>query len=573
MTLLSAKTSVANAVRIAAAKGIKYAVISPGSRNAPLTISLDEHPNITCLNIPDERVAGFFALGMAQELQSPVILCCTSGSAALNYAPAIVEAYYQKIPLLIYTADRPTEWIDQRAGQTMRQHEVYANYIKSSYQLLSEAKQRDHLWYNDRIINQAVDETMIDGPGPVHVNFPMREPLYDLIKLEELSPPKVVTSIQRKNVLPESAIDELKEAWSRHDSVLVIIGQRARSERFDRAIEALSTLSHVIILTENTSNVCATKVYRSIDRLIDSIGPEEYSAFTPSLVISCAGPIVSKKIRFMLRDMNIAEHWHVDPVDQYVDTYRALTQNVPLMIQELVPIVSQVDHRVDQRFMANWKRREADTKSAHDVYVDQVEWCDLQVMNAIHERVPGGQFHIASSTPVRYTQLFETRMDLQYRANRGVSGIDGCTSTAAGAAYVCDEVVTLVTGDIAFFYDSNAFWHHHVGDNLRVIMINNEGGNIFRYVKGPQRTSQFEKHFEAHHVTTAKGIAEAYHVNYLTAMDAESLEDQLDIIYNHDYVGPVILEIFTPRELNIQILKDYFAYIKSKVRPADAESD
>jgi len=187
-------------------------------------------------------------------------------------------------------------------------------------------------------------------------------------------------------------------------------------------------------------------------------------------------------------------------------------------------------------------------------------------MDIIHNEIPGGQMHVASSTPVRYTQLFETREDLQYRSNRGVSGIDGCTSTAVGAAYGTDELVTIVTGDIAFFYDSNAFWHHHVGDNLRVIMINNEGGNIFRYVKGPQQTAQFEKHFEAHHKTTAAGLASTYGIDYRLVSDESTLRDALKEIYASDFNHPVIVEITTPRDENIEVLKDYFQFLSDQVQ-------
>ena len=566
MTWLSAKISIANAVTICAEKGLCYAVISPGSRNAPLTISLDEHPKIECLNIPDERVAGFFALGLAQQIAKPVIICCTSGSAVLNYAPAIAEAFYQKIPLLILTADRPTEWIDQRAGQTMRQKDVFQNYVKASFEMMGEAEQKDHLWYNDRIVNQAIDLTTLDGCGPVHVNFPLRQPLYDCIDIQQLKLPKIVTSIQRKNVLPASAIKELNEDWGNHKSVLVIIGQQGRSASFDRAIESISILPHVVVLTETTSNVCADQVFRSIDRLIDSIVKEEYADFAPDLVISCGGALVSKKIRFMLRDMSIKSHWHVDPNDSYLDTYMSLTRNVPLMFEELVPVITKnTTTTISASFKSTWVRREMMTKEAHDKYLSATPWCDLRVMHIIHKSIPSGQLHVANSTPVRYTQLFETRQDLQYRSNRGVSGIDGCSSTGIGSAFGTDEMVTIVTGDIAFFYDSNAFWHHHVNSNLRVFMINNEGGNIFHFVKGPRDTAQFEKHFEAHHNTSAKGIAEAYGVAYRQVNNEDELRNTISDIYNPSYNSAIIIEIITPRNENIKILKKYFNYINEVV--------
>ncbi len=566
MNRLSSKQSIAQLVNICALKGIRHAIISPGSRNAPLTISLDEHPDIHCINIPDERVAGFFALGMAQELELPVILCCTSGSAGLNYAPALVEAFYQKVPLLVLTADRPPEWVDQRAGQTMRQDGMFSNYIKSSHSLVCDPSTENTLRHNERMINRAIDETILGSQGPVHINVPMHEPLYDTTPIEEYHTPKVVQTLRRRNVLGEDTQSEIKNLWTTYDKVLVIVGQHNRSSEFDAAIGMLASIDNVVVLTETTSNVVAESVYRSIDRLIDSMSQEEYGMFAPDLVISCGGALVSKKLRFMLREMNISEHWHVDESDKYIDTYQALTMNIPMMLEELVPLLLESSMVRDQmQWKERWANREEVTKSAHSEYIKSCNWSDLFVLNFIHEQAPSGIWHVANSTPVRYTQLFETRIDLTYRANRGVSGIDGCTSTAMGAAYLTDQLVTLVTGDIAFFYDSNAFWHNHVPSNLRVIMINNEGGNIFRYVKGPMKTKQFEKHFEAHHKTSAEGIAQAYGVNYKKVQNETELKKILEEIYAPSYDQAIIVEVTTPREGNIGILNDYFKYIRNSV--------
>jgi len=566
MTRLSAKKSIAHLVSICALKGIRHAIISPGSRNAPLTISLDEHPDIQCINIPDERVAGFFALGMAQELEFPVILCCTSGSAGLNYAPALVEAYYQKVSLLVLTADRPPQWIDQRAGQTMRQHNMFSNYVKASHTLICDPQDAQGLWYNDRLVNQAIDESHITGRGPVHINIPLHEPLYDTAPLENYLTPKIVHTLQRRNVLSEETKEDIIQNWNGCKKIIVIVGQHTRSAEFDRAVEKLATISKVVVLTETTSNVVAEGVYRSIDRLIDSMHPDDYESFAPDLVISCGGALVSKKLRFMLREMNISQHWHVDSSDRYIDTYQSLTLNIPMMLEELVPILTQGD---DSDSSTEWKQRwisrEKTTKSAHELYLKDCVWSDLLVLSILHEVAPSGLWHVANSTPVRYTQLFETRVDLTYRANRGVSGIDGCTSTAMGAAFLTDKIVTLVTGDIAFFYDSNAFWHNHVPPNFRVIMINNEGGNIFRYVKGPLETAQFEKHFEAHHKTSAEGIAMAYAVEYKKVSTEVELRRALKEIYAPEYNQAIIVEVCTPREKNIDVLKDYFKFLKTKV--------
>lgn len=568
MTRQSSKPTIAHLVEICAAKGLHHAVISPGSRNAALTISLDEHPDIKCFAIPDERVAGFFALGMAQELEAPVILCCTSGSAMLNYAPALVEAFYQKIPILILSADRPPYWIDQRAGQTMRQQDAFANYVKASFTLFCDPLEYNGIWYNDRIVNQAIDETTLQDKGPVHINIPMNEPLYDTIDSSHHTMPKVIRTMYRQNVLSVETEGELVRLWHDFHRVLIIVGQHNRSELFDDAIERMAIMDHVVVLTETTSNVVADGVYRSIDRLIDSILPEEYDTLAPDLIISCGGSLVSKKLRYMLRQMQVGGHWHVDADDRYIDTYQALTLNVPMMLEELVPLLCRAPStptQKDKEWKELWVLREYQTKEAHERFLLSCPWSDLWVMHQLHKLAPSGLWYVANSTPVRYTQLFETRKDLTYRSNRGVSGIDGCTSTAVGAACIVEDIVTMITGDIAFFYDSNAFWHHHVPTNLRVFMINNEGGNIFRYVKGPMETAQFETHFEAHHKTSAAGIAQAYGVAYIHVVDESTLADAMTIVFDPAYKQAVIVEVQTPREANIEILKQYFRYISDYV--------
>ena len=275
--LTSAKESIARLVKICALKEIRYVVISPGSRNAALTLSFAEDPRFECLNIADERVAAFFAMGIAQKLKQPVILCCTSGTAALNYAPAIAEAYHQKIPLLVLTADRPIEWIDQRAGQTMKQKDLYANYIKKSFELFEEPKQPEHLWFNDRIVNEAINITTTGAHGPVHINVPMREPLYELVPSSTFADPKIIKKPKLKLELSTEALNEIRKEWADYKGVMVIVGQRDPDEKLDAVIDQLAQLPQVIVLTETTSNIKSQHVLPSIDRVIDSIDVTELS--------------------------------------------------------------------------------------------------------------------------------------------------------------------------------------------------------------------------------------------------------------------------------------------------------
>jgi len=565
MGKISAKESIARLVKVCKAKSLEHVVISPGSRNAALTISFAEDSFFDCLNIPDERVAAFFALGIAQSTQKPAILICTSGTAGLNYAPAIAEAYYQKVPLLILTADRPLEWVDQRAGQTMKQRDMYANYIKKSYELFEEPKQQEHLWYNDRIINEAINIASSGSKGPVHINVPMREPLYEMIDAEEIIEPKIIHFKDPDRSINYTYVNEIKEEWSKAKRVLIVVGQKEADPRFDDAIQLLVELPYVVVLTETTSNVNAKGVLPSIDRVIDSITTEEYDGLAPDLIISCGASIVSKKIRFMLRQMSVAQHWHVDPFDSYIDTYQALTRMLPLSPSYLFELLLRFEvQEGDSAYKSRWVSRENHTSAKHIEYLEKVVWSDLKVFDLLLRNIPSGFLQVASSTPIRYAQLFPPRADLIYKCNRGISGIDGCTSTAAGFAYISDEIVTLITGDLAFFYDSNALWHHHLSDNLKIIMINNEGGNIFRYVKGPDKTKHLAKHFEATHNTKAKDLANMHKVDYYEARDETSIEEGLKALYSSKNTG--VLEIHTPREMNINILKDYFRFLNHHIK-------
>ena len=229
--LISDKPSIGRLVYIAKQKGIRNVVISPGSRNAPLIISFDNDPFFKCFNIPDERVAAFFALGLALRLNEPVIICCTSGSAVLNYAPAVAEAYYQKIPLIVITADRPVEWIDRRRGKRSRQRGVYHNYIQGSYELIEEPASDDHLWYNDRLINEAFDISTLLNKGPVHINIPLKEPLYD--EIDSLTVlPKLISTLSTKKELMERDARLLASNFYKHKKVMILCGQHQPDEDF-----------------------------------------------------------------------------------------------------------------------------------------------------------------------------------------------------------------------------------------------------------------------------------------------------------------------------------------------------
>jgi 2-succinyl-5-enolpyruvyl-6-hydroxy-3-cyclohexene-1-carboxylate synthase len=561
--MTSAKESISRLALILKAKGIKNVVFSPGSRNAPLIISVANDPYFTCYNIPDERSAAFFALGIGLSTRRPVVICCTSGSAAINYGPAISEAYYQKIPLIALTADRPEEWIDQRAGQTIRQTDLYRNYIKFSTQLKQEVDNHDDLWYNDRLINQAIETATSDGDGPVHINVPLREPLYDQVE-SHTKKPKIIAKSKTHASLSDSRIQELRDQFDRHDKVLVICGQHHPDQKWADAIARLSKVSSVVVLTELTSNVYGDNIISCIDRTINNIEDLDVEGYKPSLLITCGYSLVSKKIRFLLRDMDILQHWHVDADDEFIDTYMSLTDIIPVRIDYFVEQIIQRTDSLKKPYKERWFHLDQYKKEKHREYLDSAPWSDLQVVDQVMNALPDHtHVHMANSTSVRYAQLFDVNETFTFQCNRGVSGIDGCSSTGVGYAICNDELNVLITGDLAFFYDANAFWNAYVPANFRVLILNNHGGNIFRVIKGPATTDHLDTHFEAHHKTKAKGIALAHNLTYLSADDVNSLEQGLT-----QFLGasdqPIIFEVFTPRLENDKILKAYFEHIRMR---------
>ena len=560
------KKSVIDLVQIAFQKGIRHIVFSSGSRNAPLIIAFNEHGGFATYSVHDERSAAFIALGMAQQTGETVALVCTSGSATLNYSPAIAEAYYQRIPLLVITADRPLEWIDQGEGQTMKQHNIYANFIKESFEIFQETTHPDEIWYNTRMFNEAINLCRIPPFGPVHVNLPLREPLYQRdYNFSEVAV-KIIDNISPVPHLSDSEIGSLAEKWNAAKSKMILTGVIPYDPELKNLIRELAADPSVIVLTETTSNLYDDTFINNIDRFIMSLKSEEENHFKPDVLLTFGSHVVSKKIKALLRKWNPAEHWDVDESDKITDTYKSLTRHIKSELKSFVRSLTAKRKIVDSDFADSYRRKEISVRLNHKKFLQSAEWSDLKAYEFVCEKLPTGiNVHMANSTAVRYTQLMPSRPDIVYNSNRGVAGIDGCTSTAAGAAIVNDRLTVLLTGDVAFFYDSNALWNNYLPEKLRIVVFNNEGGNIFRYIPGPGDTGQLEEFFESHHRFKAEHIARAFDVNYYSAGNETELKGRLsDFFDNQKNNRPALLEIFTPRLKNMDILKAYFQNLEKE---------
>ena len=539
-------------IEICLAKGITNIIISPGSRNAPLTIGFAQNPNFKSYSIADERCAAFFALGIAQQTKQPTAIVCTSGSALLNYYPAVAEAFYSQIPLIVISADRPQSKIDIGDGQTIRQENVFQNHSVFNANLTEEASVE-----NDLKINKAI-ETAILQKGPVHINAPFEEPLYETVS--ELSvEPKITHSEEILGTKIIENIDDVASVWNTSKRKLILIGGINEANSVSKEIlENFAKDPSIVVLTETTSNLHEPSFINSIDSLITPFDDFDFKELEPEVLITFGGMIVSKRIKAFLRKYKPAHHWHIDTLRAY-DTFNALSKHFVMepddFFKELLPKTAFVSSKYFSKIDKIYDLR----KIRKQEYLRKITFSDFKVFEKVIESLPkNSQLQISNSSAIRYAQLIEIDPSIEVYCNRGTSGIDGSTSTAIGAAVVRNDIQTVfITGDIGFLYDSNALWNSYTPKNFKIIIINNGGGGIFRILPGHEEKPVFNTYFETSHNLTAEHLAKMYKINYFTANDVASLEEAIKNLYsNNDAAG--ILEVFTPTLENDVILKQYF---------------
>ncbi|SHH48162.1 2-succinyl-5-enolpyruvyl-6-hydroxy-3-cyclohexene-1-carboxylic-acid synthase [Winogradskyella jejuensis] len=566
---------------------IKHIIISPGSRNAPLTIGFTHDDFFTCYSIVDERCAAFFAMGIAQQLQQPTAVVCTSGSALLNYYPAVSEAYYSRIPLVVISADRPKHLVDIGDGQTIKQKNVYGEHVfynaNLKLDLREEAQQPQKedvpLFKNlenkvEKLLGlqngiQAQNETEIHNAlnaavlnsGPVHINAPFDEPLYERVESLTISP-KPFKLPDLEEHINEDIISECSEVWSKAKRKLILVGVLPPNSIDKKWLDELAKDDGVIILTETTSNLHHNDIFSGIDKLITAFDTEDLEKFQPEILLTLGGLIVSKRIKRYLREYKPQTHWHVD-LYHANDTFFVLDKHIKLLpntfFEGLLSEPLQISKNDFKPYFLKLRERR---RELHDTYLEVIPFSDFTVFDKVLKSIPSGnQLQVGNSSAIRYTQLFQLREDITVFCNRGTSGIDGSTSTAVGAAVASEKPVTFITGDLSFFYDSNALWNNYIPNNFRIIVLNNSGGGIFRILPGHKNTDNFDTYFETKHNLNASDLCNMYGFEYTSATDIQSLASALESFYLASN-SPKLLEVFTPSELNDSILLDYFKYIK-----------
>lgn len=536
--------------------GVNHAVVSPGSRNAPLIIALSRS-HIKTHIVVDERSAAYVALGMAQQLKAPVALVCTSGTALLNYAPAVAEAYYQKIPLIVVSADRPQEWIDQDDSQTIRQFKALDQFVKRSYDIPARCDDDTAVWYAERIAHDAMMEATSLRRAPVHINVQLAEPLNGLTtepyKLRRIHHFPSYDGICRDDII------KLKEQLL-HKRVMIIAGFMELNEPLRQALNDIAAKDAAVVLTETISNMADDFTINAIDRTLLAID-ENDKRYYPDVVITIGGAIVSRKIKAFLRKVK-PDHWYVGLNDVTVDCFQSLTRRIEANPDTFIPTLFQ-DSLTVKSFCTIWKDAHTAGLRRHHKYLEKIGWSDMKAYETIfdfYQQNPDNLImHLSNGTTIRYAQLFGDRVIAPNFCNRGVSGIDGCTSTAIGAAMVNGPAV-LITGDMSFLYDISALSAITPKLQLKIVVVDNGGGGIFRFIDSTASLPELEKYFVVKRNLDVEKVAASFGIKTYRADNKDSLYEELSNMMVED--GPAVLVVKTDGKRSAEILKNYFKPIK-----------
>lgn len=524
--------------------GIHNAVVSPGSRNAPLIQCLYAEASIRLHFVLDERAAAYFAIGLQHKSGQPVLLCCTSGTALLNYAPALAEALYQEIPLVVFSADRPARWIDQLDGQTIQQHNSLAPWVKQSIQL-PESESTEALWHANLLLNESLNRCTQQPAGPIHINVPLSEPLIDQA-VSDLPEFRRIRSHRFSDSDIQLPTDCLNR-WNQSDKRLLLVGQLVDAQQAQKIRRICNELPGVACVAEHLSGLETNKSLYQIDSILQHMETEDRKRLQPEIVVSMGGHILSKTLKQYLRESPHLTHWHVDPSGRMPDTYNHLTEVFchrpeaflrSLLQQQAQSNAKQLD------YAAQWQQQ-AERLLPPDL---NLEFSDRTVAAAWLRSMPeNSHIFVGNSSPIRNIHQQALPKGVRLFVNRGTNGIEGSIATAAGYATLHEACVYVLMGDLSFFHDLGSLSMRDLPDNLHITVINNGGGGIFHQLEALKPLQAFADYVAAEHRLTAEKWAKAAGFHYTSASDAPSLHAALASIPTGS--GRRLIEIFSKHTL------------------------
>jgi 2-succinyl-5-enolpyruvyl-6-hydroxy-3-cyclohexene-1-carboxylate synthase len=551
-----------NIAEICYHKGIRNVVISPGSRSALLTVHFARHSGIRPIVVIDERSAGYIAMGIAQQTNSMVALVCTSGTAVLNYAPAVAEAYYLKIPMLVLTADRPPEWIGQQDGQAIMQENAFGPHVKGRFTLPVDVTHPDAQWHHNRLLSEAINLGNSPARAPVHVNVPIREPFYqELAKpVTPVSRIKMIEEYAPQSGLTDSQWTSLGEAARQHQRIVILVGQYIDRDGLGVLIRDLARKHHLVVVGDVLSNLTATPgTFNRVDGLLGALSEESFRELEPDLLITFGDAILSRHVKEFFRRSKVRNHWHIQEAGPVADPFKSLTCIVRIPPTGFFREWADRIGPLDATYARKWNQLQAlSCKVMEDYFAGQPAFSEFRAIRAVLAVLPGSSsLHLGNSMAVRYAGLIGIDdSSIRVYSNRGTSGIDGTMSTAVGHALASDGLHTLIIGDVSFFYDRNALWHAQVPRNLRIVLINNHGGGIFKLIDGPASLPEVDKFFVASQSLNAESTAREMGLDYTVCHNLKSLEAAF-ATFHEPSESARILEVVTDMEINTACFSEY----------------
>lgn len=545
--------------------GVKRAIVCPGSRNAAIVHNLNECGEIVCYPVTDERSAGFYALGIILASAEPVAVCVTSGTALLNLAPAVAEAYYQHLPFVVISADRPNAWIGQLDGQTLTQPGAFGNFVVGSVSLPEPHNKEEH-WYCNRLVNEALIKTKMKGGGPVHINVPITEPLFsfNIDKLPKERKISYIPSIVDTQIVLRDMIRGFFEA----KRPMLVIGQLPYNNNSEMLLSNIE--QYAMVIREPLSPFHS---YVPFDEVLHKIGAD--SDYMPDFILYMGGTLVSKRIKKFLRKTENIECWQVTEDGEVHDTFMNLTGIIEADPFDVLRILndsmknSSLSDDIDvvdllsnspMAFRQRWQMQIDNAVRRIVEYIPS--YSEMMAVNQFQMQLSDLDYdykiHYANSMAVRLGIIYSN--DDYLYVNRGVNGIEGSLSTAAGFSVVSDDMVFCVIGDLSFFYDQNALWNQNIKGNLRILLLNNNSGGIFKNLKGLSDSPICETMVSASHRTSAHGICDENNIGYLCARNEKELQENMCKFLNTGSNRPILFEVITDPDEDAKAYKEYYNY-------------
>ena len=539
--------------------GIKHCVLSAGSRNLPFVHSVEKDSDFTCYSVVDERSAGYFALGLAQELNEPVVISCTSSTATCNYWPAVAEAYYQNVPLVILTSDRDQRMVGQWEDQLIDQVGMYDRHVKKSVNLPIINDKNDEI-YCQRLINEALLELNHNGAkGPVHINIPTNTYNRSFITKE-------LPKTQKIDRLFINDVDSWKNKITKlknYKKILILCGQRSNvNSKLEIELKIFLNKYEAVLVGDYMSNIENDELINTILSMDSNVVSKNiFEKLMPDLVISFGGQIFSGIKNELKENCKKFDHWLISEDGKVIDAFKSLTTIFECKPEEAFKIFNENNNSKSTKKYFN------EFKDYNDsLKIPEFDYSSIYAIKNVVEKIPENSIlHLSINDSIRITNFFKLKKNIKVYANIGTHGIDGCMSSFFGQSVASNKPSFLVIGDLSFFYDMNSLRINVIGKNTHILLINNHGGSEFYYNKIQQNE---DRHTPARHNNIAEGWVKDNGFIYLSAHNKEEFDNNLDKFMKNDQ-KPIVFEVFTEMKTDAEKIHEFY----NKVKPIDLKSE